>query len=47
MMTIHCTDPSCGYCTDIETTSDTNPRHCPECGEPLVTDQDEPYPEEE
>lgn len=32
--TIKCTD--CDWITDIETTSDTNPRHCPKCGAEYV-----------
>jgi hypothetical protein len=27
-LTVTC---NCGWCTDIETTSETNPHHCPEC----------------
>jgi len=30
--TIECRDEGCGYCTDIETSSETNPRFCPRCG---------------
>jgi hypothetical protein len=29
-MTIECHD--CGFCTDVEVTSNTNPATCPECG---------------
>lgn len=27
---------TCGYCTDLETFSKTNPRKCPQCGGILV-----------
>ena len=30
--TIDCRDEGCTFSTDIETTSETNPRFCPRCG---------------
>lgn len=26
---------TCGYCTDLSILSETNPKHCPKCGEAL------------
>lgn len=41
-VTIEC--DKCGYCTDIELTSDTNPTGCPKCddGELMISGTDQP-----
>ncbi len=42
--TIEC---KCGFCTDVEETSETNPSHCPKCGGDLFyagTDLEFPEP---
>lgn len=36
--TITCNDTDCGYTTDIELISETNPKRCPECGDILMID---------
>jgi hypothetical protein len=33
---INCKDNACGYTTDIELSSKTNPTRCPKCGEELL-----------
>jgi len=33
-ITVEC--KKCGWITDMETTSETNPTHCPKCGGELV-----------
>jgi len=34
MITVNCAD--CGWTTDLELTSDTNPSRCPKCGGTIV-----------
>ncbi len=34
-ITVSC---ECGWCTDLELTSDTNPSRCPKCGGTIMLD---------